>query len=233
MRTSWRSSEGRMRQGKDLKPGMLIAIDYAGYRHKPWRIIEVKELEDGRHAMIVRPVGEVNDFAQFNQSLTLRKYASLPVLPEHYSVCHCCGELPPCSEVWSAQVASASAERAVRYEVEGVCPACEEPVTRRQKAHRFEENLYVPLGPPVVFHARYKCASSAMSYDEALAKRHDRDPTLSCVGQQVRHQDGIDTCNRAGCPGPEVRHRAFARCYVLSEKCNRPECWAINEGETK
>lgn len=231
MNARWRPREGRTTYGQDLEPGMIIAVDHAGYRHKPWRLIEVQKRDDGRHGLIIRPLGEMNDFAQFNQAIALRKYASLPVLDEHYSVCVKCGELPPCSDTWSERIATASAENAARYEVEGVCPSCQEPVTRRQQSFRFTENLHVPLGPPVVFHARGKCFGGAVVYDEKLAKQAGTDPTLSCSGHHVHHMDDFYQCSNVTCPGRDKRHRSYSRCYVLREKCNRPECWVINERE--
>lgn len=107
------------------------------------------------------------------------------------------------------------------------------PVTRRQDVHRFDENLYVPLGPPVTFHARQACAGGAVAYDSAIAKKNGTQARLSCEGHIVHHLDGDRACSNITCPGPRLRHRAMSMCYVLAEKCNRPECWAIDDTATR
>lgn len=235
MDASWRPIEGRYWYGGDgLTEGMLIAIDHHGYRHKPWRVHEVHTREgDERLHVILRPDGDLFDLAQHNKSVAIGKHARIYKLPEHYALCHSCSELPPCSEVWTEKVSAADAERSSRFEVEGICPSCQKPVTYRQRSHRFSENLYVPLGPPVTFHARRACEGGAVQYDEALAKRNDTQPRLSCEGHVTQHRDGERACTNITCPGDRLRHRSFAMCYVLAEKCNRPECWAIDDTATR
>lgn len=147
------------------------------------------------------------------------------VLPEHYAVCVTCGEIPPCADAWAEKVAEHATEWAARFETPGVCPACQEPVTRRQESVRFEENLHVPFGPQVVFHKRRKCLASAVSYDQSVASATGREPRLSCSGLLVQHIDGERECTNVTCPGWNKAHRNFSMCYVLDAKCNRPECW--------
>lgn len=230
MRERWRPVEGRSIYDLDrLVPGAIVAIDYHGFRHKPWRVYEIRRRDDEWYDAILRPDGAEHDFAKFNKTIGIKRYAPIFRLPEHYGLCHTCGELMPCSEVWTAKVSDAAAEQSARFEVEGICPSCQEPVTARQKSHRFEENLRVPLGPPVIFHARAKCAGGAIQYDESVAKATGREPLLSCTGLLTRHLDGHEECTNITCPNPDVRHRSFAMCYVRDEKCNRPECWAIQQ----
>lgn len=232
MSDRWRSAQGKMTYGDKIKPGDVIALDTVGMRHRPWVVHDVRPRDEGRTSIIVRPIGDEFDFAQHNISLGMSRHAYVHVLPEHYAVCHRCGELPPCSEVWTETLSDAAAEKASRYEVEGVCPSCQEPITRRQHSYRFDENLYVPLGPPVTFHARRGCGMSATAYDEAVAKATGRDPRMSCDGLHTHHLDGYHECTNITCPGIQWRHRTYARCYVLSSRCNRPECWQI-EAEQK
>lgn len=226
---AWRPRGGRSKYAKDLEPGMIVAIDYAGFRHKPWRLHEIRVRDDERVRLYLRPVGEQYDFAEFNNPITAYARTFIPVLDEHYSVCGKCGDLQPCAEVWSERVARDAAEHAARYEMEGVCPACQEPVTARQKSHTFEENLHALIGPPVTFHKRAKCWRSAVNYDAELAKRHKREPALSCGGWLIHHRDNHYQCSSITCPGTDKSHGSYARCYVLKEKCNRPECWALEE----
>lgn len=220
----WRPKEGRGIYNIDaLKVGDIIAIDSPGYRNKPWRVHEIRGWRDDWLRVILRPDGALYDFAQHNVSVGIRKNAiGISILPEHYGTCHKCGEIMPCAEVWTTDVSTALAEDAARFEVEGVCPTCQEPVTRKQGAYRFEENLHVPLGPPVVYHARQRCRGGAISYDKAIAVAHGTEPRLSCTGLLTRHMFGHEECTNITCPGVHVAHGNFAMCYVL--KCNRPEC---------
>jgi hypothetical protein len=210
-----------MTRPSELVPGQLIALDLDGFRFRPWVVHEVLPFED-RWRVWVRPLGAEFDFAQINRGVTFARWASAIVLPEHYSVCVCCGELPPCSAVWTADVAEKLTERAARYETEGICPACEEVITHRQRSIRFEENLHVPLGPPVTFHRRGKCWSSAIDYDRSIARATGRAPILSCEGRQVRHEDGARECDAPGCPGEAAQHRSWSICaYEAPEPCSR------------
>lgn len=221
---TWRSTQGNLTFARDLAEGDVIAVDYTPMRHKPWRIESVKQ-RDERIALIVRPLGAQYDFAQYNQGISVRSTALVDVLPEHYVVCAKCGQLPPCAEVWNEHVARQVTERAARYEVAGVCPACEEPVTNRQRMIRVEENIVVPLGPPVTFHARQKCESAAVRYDQQVAEATGRAPVLSCPSRQVRHMDGQRECDNEACPGQHVPHHGFAMCHYLNaDGCARPEC---------
>lgn len=230
MAEEWRPTEGRYVHPSNLAAGMLIAINATAYRHKAWRVHEIRtrDVDDDRIHVVLRPDGDLFDLAEHNRSISIAKWAAVYRLPEHYALCHTCGDVPPCSEVWTERISTADAERNARYEVEGVCPSCGEPVTRRQEVHRFDENLYVPLGPPVTFHGRQKCVGGAIAYDEALAKRNGTDPRLSCGGHVTQHLDGDRVCTNITCPGHRLRHRSFAMCYIAG-RCNRPECWALAE----
>lgn len=231
---AWRATEGRYVSIHDIAEGMLLAIDYHGYRHKPWRVHEIRtrDEDDGRLHVVLRPDGALYDFAEHNRSVAIRRHANVQQLPEHYAICHHCGDLPPCSERWTESVSDAEAERTARYEVEGICPSCQKPVTRRQDVHRFDENLYVPLGPPVTFHGRQQCFGGAVNYDRALAAKNGTEPRLWCEGLIVHHHDGERVCTNITCPSPTVCRIAPWRCVTSSTpNANRPECWAIEQGE--
>ncbi|GAA1149420.1 hypothetical protein MOX01_22590 [Microbacterium oxydans] len=225
MDARWRPTEGRYIAVDRIEVGMILAVDHSDWRHHPWRVHEIREREDGRR-IYFRPPGDLYDLAEHNRPATVRKHASVYRLPDHYALCHLCGQLPPCSEVWTEKISTADAERNARYEVEGFCPSCQKPVTHRQESHRFDENLYVPLGPPVVFHGRQACVGGAIAYDEALAKKNDTEPRLSCGGHVTQHSNGDRECTNTSCPGDRLRHRSFSMCYVAG-RCNRPECWAL------
>ncbi|MFF9632956.1 hypothetical protein [Streptomyces fradiae] len=91
------------------------------------------------------------------------------VLPEHYSVCRLCGEIPPCTH--------ATTEAAIDHEMAnterlmsippGHCLDCGEPITFRMQATRFPgPNLWRPdLGDDTaVFHARQRCSDGVRAY---------------------------------------------------------------------
>lgn len=230
MRERWSPDKGRGIYNLDkLTAGDLVALDAPKYRHKAWRVHEIRGWNDDRLRVVFRPDGAQFDFAQHNVSLLVGKYAPIYWLPEHYGLCHRCGEVTPCSEVWSERISTEVSKQSARFEVEGVCPSCQEPVTARQKSHRFEENLRVPLGPPVIFHARHKCGGGAVEYDCAVAAATGREPRLFCEGLRTKHLDGHETCTNITCPSLSVGHRTFAMCYALNAKCNRPECMATED----
>ena len=89
-----------------------------------------------------------------------------PVLREHYGLCVHCNELLPCRAQESDWAVTRSTRRMGRYDLPGVCPACEEPVTARQASQTFP-NTVVPGGPPVTFHTgRKHCRYAAQRYSE-------------------------------------------------------------------
>lgn len=92
-----------------------------------------------------------------------------PVLPEHYSVCAACGELPPCRHELAEQEADRVAARAdvLMAIPPGNCLACGETITSRQKATRFPgPNLWRPdLGDNTArFHDRRDCTAGRGRY---------------------------------------------------------------------
>ena len=147
---------------------------------------------------------------------------------EHYAVCNCCNELPPCSGV--------QAERAVQKSIEamkipdGYCPACKEPITYRQQKYVFPgPNLLNPFGADCVqFHQRAKCRSSAAEYEEkwvnAGPSRKRSLLTLRCPGHVTVHRDGTGECHRADgekCPHIHARHQSYSACYTQRQGCGK------------
>jgi hypothetical protein len=88
----------------------------------------------------------------------------------HYPICATCGEPTPCREVVARRLAEQAGEVMDRYDQEGICPACQEPVTARQGRETFGWNLEVPGGPPVTFHTRRSCGDQLYGYRERLSK---------------------------------------------------------------
>lgn len=92
-------------------------------------------------------------------------------LPEHYSVCQRCGELPPCKETFTDRVLEVEGRR-IEFEmrlVHGMCHACGRPVTGREHSTLFPgDNLVRPdLGTnTAVFHTRRSCLPVALAYQD-------------------------------------------------------------------
>ncbi|MDX2996394.1 hypothetical protein PV382_18010 [Streptomyces scabiei] len=93
------------------------------------------------------------------------------VLPEHYSVCRLCNEIPPCTHATNEAMVDhemANTERLMAIPA-GHCLGCGERITSRMKAVRFPgPNLWRPDwgNDSAVFHARSSddCAIPADSY---------------------------------------------------------------------
>lgn len=133
---------------------------------------------------------------------------------EHYPVCVKCGDPTPCREYVAERDSARAAKDMERYEIEGVCPACRKPITARQKVRRFEENLYVPLGPPVTFHASQgDCHVAAMAYEDRWIEADpERVAWYRCTGMMTTHGPDFYECSNETCPGPQARHRALSSC---------------------
>ncbi|MGW4803046.1 hypothetical protein [Kitasatospora sp. NPDC004272] len=154
-------------------------------------------------------------------------------LPEHYAVCRRCGELPPCPEVHNAKVAERAGERFEQQMaiLPGSCHGCLEPITSRQKVHRFDgPNLIRPdLGDDsAVFHLRGSCRFELQAYDRRWAAAEPgRRRSFYCEGHLICHHDDTATCSNPQCPSTEVEHyqvewhqpgvrATWAGCWCLS-----------------
>jgi hypothetical protein len=138
---------------------------------------------------------------------------------EHYPVCAQCGEPTPCRDRLGLREAEQAMRKMSRYETTGVCPACSEVISGRQKSVTFTENMEIPAGPPVTFHAgRGGCRHSAAQYEQRWV---DADPahrrtTLSCPGDVTTHNDGTYDCTESReCRGPDAFHPSYATCECL------------------
>lgn len=109
----------------------------------------------------------------------VRASRSFYVVPEHYSVCRLCNEIPPCSHVTTEAMVDyemANTERLMAIPA-GCCLGCGEPITSRMKAVRFPgPNLWRPDWgtDSAVFHARSDCSGSVASYRQQWEEKgHD------------------------------------------------------------
>jgi hypothetical protein len=223
---AWRPAGARQVALPD--PGQML-----GWRHALWRVLEVTPVPPGQwtredQALLERcPVGARQVTAPHTIVITpvtgpagtvrLRRRAGatpLFVYPgEHYPVCAACREPVPCREEMARRVSAASVQRIDRYLTPGVCPACLQPVSSRQRAITFGENVEIPAGPPVTYHLRRRCAGAAMRYEKRWAAAvPGRRTVLSCTGHIQHHLDGAECSHGPACPGPGVPHGSAARC---------------------
>ncbi|GGM77275.1 hypothetical protein GCM10012275_54920 [Longimycelium tulufanense] len=106
-------------------------------------------------------------------------------IDEHIPYCGHCLEPTPCRERYAAELARRAMSRLERYETPGVCPACWEPVTQRQKCITFDENIELSGGPPVTFHARARCRGEAIDYERRWVSadpEHRHPPSTARAG---------------------------------------------------
>ncbi|MFI1194060.1 hypothetical protein ACH4T9_12495 [Micromonospora sp. NPDC020750] len=162
--------------------------------------------------------------------------------------CSCCGEPMPCRAELQDQEVSAGLNRVEKLASRqpGCCWGCGEPITRRQKAVVYPgDNLDLPGGIPVAFHARESCHGQASAYELrwiALDPRRERILTYpKCRGILIVHADGSSECQSGqdaigtyaqgepDCRGHLTHdHGSQSACYVggawFATKADMPGC---------
>jgi hypothetical protein len=195
------------------------------WERRPFRVLATKPQGGPQHSMLVEPWN----------------FVAWQVVPEHYAVCSECGDPAPCRDLLgqrqaAKELAKAEADMSLP---DGCCPACREPITTRQKTHRFPgPNLLNPFGlPDVEFHTRRKCHHGAAKYEHmwvaADPSRQRSLLTLRCDGGVVVHADGTGECHGAeDCPNIYARHNSYRACYTQSHGCGRG-CSSANHPGTR
>ena len=232
-------------QGRSRPPvGTFLA-----WRHAAWRVVEVKPVPEiewndeergylGRLKpqfaatriplmVVIRPARiTADDPRSRDYDVHLRVapqsfrafdiYAS-----DHYPVCSECGDPVPCREEMARTIGEKAEKDAARFEIGGVCPACQEIPTARHKVMTFEENLRVPFGPPVTFHVgRRACRWQAAEYEQRIAEMTPRYRTvLSCPGDVWKHVDGAECSEGDDCRGLKVQHGHVSGCDSRCLRC--------------
>jgi hypothetical protein len=209
-----------------LEPGDILAWEHAVYRVQ---LVESRPTDHDENCpvrVIMRPIEITGDDVRdrdHDRALKAPEHYYWQVYPtEHYPICVKCQEPLPCREQMIEQVAAASAEDFERYSTPGVCPACDKPVSSRQKSISWPDNVVVPFGPPVTFHLRNECRWDAIRYEK---RWHAGDPehrpvTLSCTGHATYHYDGTRECDTETCPGKEAQHQSSSRHYPGHTDCH-------------
>jgi hypothetical protein len=248
---AWHPSGGDRKSTTRIKPGMIVV-----WQRKPYRLVEIRERahhdwpEEYRqgwaeHGMpdpatwyyrpMVVVIRDVDNEQAKPQHLLAPASHYWDTLPEHYSICRLCGELPPCNEVHTERVMARAQERMEEEMaiLPGCCHACREPITKRQKSISFAgPNLIRPdLGDgSAIFHLRSGCYREAQSYDERWAKHTGSKRRMYCAGHQSIHIDGSKDCTElAECVGADVDHQS--REWHHPEHRLRPNlgvtCWCL------
>ncbi len=248
MSEQWYPLGATMTHRHTPEPGQIMAWNY-----RAWRIVAVNEVprdlwtaEDERlfvrysqHrsvvpiSVVLRPPQIVSEDPRArDHDVHVRAYTNhttCAIWPdEHYPVCGTCQEPLPCKETRIRREVDREMGRIARYDTAGVCPACTETVTHRQKQITFDENLVLPGGPAVTFHLRGQCHDSALNYEKIWcnADPEHRRLTLSCSGAVTTHRDGTYECTADdACPGPTVHHSSMAVCGCPKGTCQGGKFW--------
>ncbi|MBT2477664.1 hypothetical protein [Streptomyces sp. ISL-94] len=130
---------------------------------------EQPEKETWEHRPLVLTVRPADEPTAKPTDYAVRADRPFYVLPEHYSVCRLCNEIPPCTHVTTEAAVDHEMQKTDRLMAirSGCCLGCGEPITSRMKAIRFPgPNLWRPdMGnDSAVFHSRRNCADSMSSY---------------------------------------------------------------------
>lgn len=229
--------------------GSLVAHDLQAYRVMSIEnILEVDWSEAERNSshgnvtpyrIVLRPAQDDQTWTNSTADLHARvsPRMSWDVLPEHYAVCVHCSTLLPCRHTTAQEAGEAALKRMERYETPGICPACSEPISARQKSITFQENVELLLGPPVTFHRRRECLWHAERYERKWAAVDPtRKTTLSCVGKLVNHGDGTYECSTGiECPSAIASHWIYTVCHCCTNHPNgcHPQPNAFNRALTE
>jgi hypothetical protein len=158
------------------------------------------------------------------------------LLPEHYSICRLCHELPPCRHVHTEAVMDRARERMEKEMaiLPGVCHGCREPISKRQKHFTFPgPNLIRPdLGDhTAVFHTRGDCYGYLTSYDKRWAAAEaGRERFFHCPGTLTVHHDDSSECSHSDCVAQGahkalVEHAVWIRHHPRMREARG--CWCL------
>lgn len=191
---------------------------------RPYRVT-LKRLHGEKHE-------NENDRQEAAVRIPVGAYDPLPAYPHgRVPLCSCHGHPWPCLDADQQRQAEKEAKAAERELnlMPGCCPACQEPVTSRQRSITFGgPNVRNPLAEGPTFHLRRKCWGAAAHYEEAwVADEPGRKRsllTLRCEGTVIVHGDGTGECFGAkdsNCPSIYAQHRFYSSCYLQTHGCPR------------
>jgi hypothetical protein len=204
-RDAWGPSNSGYRTASSLKAGEITV-----WERRAYRVVEVREknqanwpeqyrngwMEAGMpdpatwyHRPMVVVIQDENDPTAKALHLCGPANRTWHTLPEHYSICHRCHELPPCTHVHTEAVMERAAERmdAEMAILPGCCHSCNEPISHRQKRTTFTgPNLIRPdFGDDsAIFHLRGSCMGDVEAYDKRWAAATGNKRRYYCGGHQ-------------------------------------------------
>jgi len=210
------------REGDWLPKPRPVVGALLAYEYRAWRVRSVADLPEQQwsdhdrdralrrgsfpppvpYVVVLRPATTDQTFTAHDDDVHLRVnggYWGWRQLPEHYSVCVCCGDVPPCWEIHAEQIGKAVMARLSRFEVAGICPAFGEPITARQRSITWQDNVELLGGPPVTFHSgRRWCLHAASRYEQKWVAETPRVP----VGARCPAEGTSPTTTTAPTPAP-------------------------------
>lgn len=151
--------------------------------------------------------------------------------------CSCCGEPMPCrAELQDREVSKSLAvvDKHSRKQ-DGCCWGCGEPITNRHRSVAYPgDNLDLPGGIEVRFHARSSCSSRAQAYELrwlAVDPRRERILTWpKCGGILYVHADGSSECSTGTTPlGTEAASERDCRGHLTHDHGMRSACYVGTE----
>lgn len=204
-------------------------------RHRPFHIV----LRHHSGPVHIKP-GETAGFKKLHDGSREVSFTSWPhrrawpVLTDPYMTCSCHGHIWPCETRDQMVVAAhqaAQMDRLLITTTPGVCAACREPITDRQKSLTFPEpSLLVPGAPGPTFHAgRGDCWASAETYERN--GRLVADPYLprlaSCPGIRFIHEaQHLTGAGRIDCTaGPDCTGHHGPAHRDRGGRSTNPPCW--------
>lgn len=213
----------------DAEPTVEEAELLTGYR-EPWRT-ESMPYKISLRRLHGEPHQRENSFRGVPLRAPARMATSTFGIYEggRVPLCSCHQHPWPCRDMCEeakAADAMAEAERELRL-LPGCCPACQEPVTSRQRSITFGgPNVRNPLAEGPTFHLRRACRPAAATYEELwVADEPGRKRsllTMRCEGTVIVHEDQTGECFGAAgsqCPSIYARHRVYSACYLQSHGC--------------
>lgn len=154
-------------------PGALVADE-----HRVWLVVDVVALpceSDCPGARTHRLILDAQTGTPLRREVETNAYGAWWTYPGRYPLCSCCGEPAPCRAQLLDQAAECELARMRCFEEPGVCPACHCPVAPGQESVTFPDNLDVPLGAPVTFHAEDgPCRRAALGYQRRWLAAYPR-----------------------------------------------------------
>jgi hypothetical protein len=235
-----------------LKPGLLVV-----WERQPYRVVEIRERahhewpEKYRQVWVKYGMPDPDSW-DYRPCVVVLRHEDRPdskpahllgpsnkswhLLPEHYSICRLCRELPPCRHVHNEAIMERASKRMEKEMaiMPGVCHGCREPITKRQKSFTFPgANLIRPdLGDnSAIFHTRGACYGSLDSYDKRWAAAEPgRERLFYCPGTITEHHDGSSECSRSNCVAKGdhtglVQHAVWLRHHPQMREARG--CWCL------